>query len=132
MRYRPAAPARSSALGDPHFRKSLPVPRPVTVRTRVVEMADLLAERNPSYTRSPRRGAAILYCVECGCCAGEIGHGWTAWICNDPDEVDPPTIAVYCPPCAAEEFGYRPEVAAHYVRSWEPGANQEWRQRQGL
>ena len=39
----------------------------------------------------------MLYCVECGCCAGEIGHGWTAWICNDPDEIEPPSIAVYCP-----------------------------------
>ena len=71
--------------------------------------------------------------MEC-CCAGEIGDGWTAWICNDPDETDPPTIAVYCPPCAAAEFGYRPDIAEAYVRAWEPNTPRaaEWRQGEGL
>ena len=41
--------------------------------------------------------------------------------CDDPDAaaVDEPSIALYCPPCAAGEFGYRPEAAANYVCAWE-------------
>jgi hypothetical protein len=65
----------------------------------------------------------VLYCVECGCCSGELGKGWVAMRCDDPDPdlIDTgPTIAVYCPPCAAAEFGYRPDVAAGYVCAWEP------------
>ena len=38
----------------------------------------------------------------------------------DPDVHDPPAIALYCPPCAASEFGYRPDVAANYVCAWDP------------
>jgi hypothetical protein len=66
------------------------------------------------------RGAALLYCEDCGCCSGELGKGWAAWLCDDPDGVDEPRIAVYCPPCAAAEFGYRPDVAASYVCAWDP------------
>ena len=62
----------------------------------------------------------MLYCEECGCCSGELGTGWTAWLCTDPDGIDEPSIVVYCPPCAFEEFGYRPDVAATYVCGWEP------------
>jgi hypothetical protein len=64
-----------------------------------------------------------LYCIECGCCCGEFGRGWVAFRCDDPDpdEGDPePAIALYCPPCAAAEFGYRPDVAAEYVCIWDP------------
>ena len=67
----------------------------------------------------------MLYCVECGCCSGELGKGWVALRCDDPvpdpDEGDAePAIALYCPPCAAAEFGYRPAVAERYVCAWEP------------
>jgi hypothetical protein len=62
----------------------------------------------------------MLYCMKCGCCSGELGKGWAAFRCDDPDENDPPALAVYCPVCAAAEFGYRPDVAATYVRGWEP------------
>ena len=63
--------------------------------------------------------AAMLTCVQCGCCSGELGKAWSAWLCEDPDGIDAPLIAVYCPPCAAREFGYRPEVAANDVSGWE-------------
>ena len=55
---------------------------------------------------------SVLYCVECGCCSGELGKGWVAMRCDDPDPDmgDEPTIALYCPPCAAGEFGNRPDV----------------------
>ena len=41
----------------------------------------------------------VLYCVECGCCSGEVGKGWVAMRCDDPDPDmgDEPTIALYCP-----------------------------------
>jgi hypothetical protein len=65
----------------------------------------------------------MLYCVECGCCSGELGRGWVAFRWDDPDRDDgdlEPVIALYCPPCAAAEFGCQPEVAATYVCTWEP------------
>ena len=65
----------------------------------------------------------MLYCVECGCCSGELGEGWAAftWDAPDPDQGDTyPTVAIYCPVCAAREFGYRSDAAATYVRGWEP------------
>ena len=62
----------------------------------------------------------MLYCEECGCCSGDLGKGWAAFVCYDPDELDPPTLIVYCPPCAASEFEYRPDVASNYVCAWEP------------
>jgi len=40
--------------------------------------------------------------------------------CDDPDDGDGPDIAIWCPVCAAEEFGYRPDIAATYVRRWDP------------
>jgi len=65
---------------------------------------------------------SVLYCIECGCCSDELGKGWVAFRCDepDPDEPDegPSMIAIYCPVCATREFGYRPEVGASYVRSW--------------
>ena len=64
----------------------------------------------------------MLYCIECGCCS-ELGRGWVAMRCDDEDPVDGdvhPDIALYCPPCAAAEFDHRPDVAASYVRVWEP------------
>jgi hypothetical protein len=62
----------------------------------------------------------VLYCGECGCCAGALPRGWAAFLSEDPDGIDEPGIAVYCPVCAAREFGYRPDVAERYVRAWEP------------
>jgi hypothetical protein len=41
-------------------------------------------------------------------------------VCNDPDGIEEPRLAVYCPPCAAAEFGYRLDSAASYVCAWEP------------
>ena len=69
---------------------------------------------------SPALG--VLYCIECGRWSGELGTGWVAMRCDDPDAaaVDEPSIALYCPPCAAGEFGYRADVAAKYVCAWEP------------
>ena len=56
----------------------------------------------------------MLDCVECGC-SDELGKRWVAMRCDvpDPDEPDDgrPSIAMYCPDCAAREFGYRVRAA---------------------
>ena len=62
----------------------------------------------------------MLYCVVCGCCSGALGKGWTALHRERPGGSGPPAVALYCPPCAAGEFGYRPDVAERYVCAWEP------------
>ena len=60
-----------------------------------------------------------LFCEECGCCSAD-GRGWIAQIAFDPEDGEPPKVVAFCPPCAASEFGYRPEVAERYVCAWEP------------
>ncbi len=37
----------------------------------------------------------MLYCEECGCCSAELGNGWVAYLCHDPDDVDDARIAIY-------------------------------------
>ena len=61
----------------------------------------------------------MLHCEECGCCS-ELGKGWVGEISFDPKDSASPCVVVYCPPCAATEFGYRSGVAATYVCVWEP------------
>ena len=46
----------------------------------------------------------MLYCVECGCCSGELGKGWVAFRCDDPECDDRPEVAIWCPVCAAAEL----------------------------
>ena len=62
----------------------------------------------------------MLYCVECKCCS-ELGDGWVAMRCDDEgsDGDVHPDVALYCPPCAAQEFDYKPDLAATYVCVWE-------------
>jgi hypothetical protein len=58
----------------------------------------------------------FLTCIECGCVSGELGRGWAAYLTRDPDSPrDPPGIVLYCPPCAASEFGHRPDAAEAYI-----------------
>lgn len=65
----------------------------------------------------------MLTCEECGCWSGELGKGWVAYRCDDIDNPEP-ELALFCPLCAAEEFGYRPDLAATYIRVWEHHSNQ--------
>ena len=32
----------------------------------------------------------MLYCVECGCCSGELGKDWVAFRCDDPEHDEDP------------------------------------------
>ena len=61
----------------------------------------------------------MLECDFCGCCCHEPGKGWAAYHRYDPDRIAEPRIAGYCPPCAAAEFGHRPDVAANHVCEFE-------------
>jgi hypothetical protein len=51
---------------------------------------------------------------ECGCCSTD-GRGWSGHIAFDPEDDEPPNVIVFCPPCAASEFGYKSEAAETYV-----------------
>ena len=55
--------------------------------------------------RDPR--GTVLGCVECEC-QSETAPGWVAVIVDDPDGVEPPGLATYCPPCAARLLEYSP------------------------
>jgi hypothetical protein len=57
----------------------------------------------------------MLESEECGCVSGELGRGWAAFVADDPDDPEPPPIIVYCPVCAAAEFGHRPEASEDHV-----------------
>jgi hypothetical protein len=54
----------------------------------------------------------MLRCEECGCFS-EVGKGWFAYIVEDPEEGEPPTVCTYCPPCAARELDARPRLSPY-------------------
>ena len=57
----------------------------------------------------------MLECDFCGCYSEKPGKGWVARRLDDRVEIETPFVAVYCPPCAASEFGHRPGLASRYV-----------------
>ena len=57
----------------------------------------------------------MLRCDECGCVSDELGRSWAAFSGEDPDGVEPTSIAIMCPVCAAREFEWRPEAAVDYI-----------------
>jgi hypothetical protein len=57
----------------------------------------------------------VLRCDECGCTSDELGRLWVAFTGEDPDGVEPTSVAIMCPVCAAREFEWRPEAAADYT-----------------
>ena len=62
----------------------------------------------------------MLHCEQCGC-SGELSMGWVTFVRADADEGDDtPWTGAYCPPCAAAQFGYPPDVAQDYVCVWGP------------
>ena len=104
----PETPASSRVVGSA---RGAPVCRPFTPACPI-----RLLERGPrpgldSVWRAggtPRGGAAMLHCEQCGC-SGELGMGWVTFVRADEDEGDEtPWTGEYCPPCAAARFGYRP------------------------
>lgn len=59
----------------------------------------------------------MLECDFCGCVAFHADKGWAAYHRNDPEGIDEPRVALFCPPCAAAVHGLLPEIAAIYVRA---------------
>jgi hypothetical protein len=57
----------------------------------------------------------VLECDFCGCYSEEPGKGWAAYRMEDRVGIEEPFVAVYCPVCAASEFGHRPGLGATYV-----------------
>lgn len=57
----------------------------------------------------------ILECDECGCASRGRAKGWAAFSGEDLERVEPTSIAILCPSCAAVEFEYRPEQAEDYT-----------------
>jgi hypothetical protein len=47
----------------------------------------------------------MLRCIECGAEERETAAGWRAMIAEDPEGVEEPEVAIYCPACAEREFG---------------------------
>jgi hypothetical protein len=48
-----------------------------------------------------------VHCIECASSSGLYWHGWGAFRVDDPETGEPPTLAFYCPSCAAREFGLK-------------------------
>ena len=54
-----------------------------------------------------RTDVHIVHCQECGSVSSLRWWGWRAYRTDDPELSEPPTLAFYCPACAAREFGAR-------------------------
>ncbi|MGH3010097.1 MAG: hypothetical protein ACRDLM_11930 [Gaiellaceae bacterium] len=46
----------------------------------------------------------MLVCAECSRVAGENASGWRAYREDIPGEDATPSVAIFCPDCAAREF----------------------------
>jgi hypothetical protein len=68
-------------------------------------------EQAPSVNASSRdhhnQKARTVHCIECASSSGLYWHGWGAFRVDDPETGEPPTLAFYCPSCAAREFGLK-------------------------
>ena len=56
-----------------------------------------------------------MICGECGCASDEHAAGWAAFTGEDPDGLEPTSVVIMCPVCAAIEFEWRPEAAEGYT-----------------
>ena len=54
----------------------------------------------------------MLECDFCGKYSAQPGKDWVAYHGDDSDGFDESRVSVFCPPCAAAEFGYGSDAAA--------------------
>jgi hypothetical protein len=47
----------------------------------------------------------VLHCIECHAVSTDEAEGWRAYIAYLEEDDEPPEVIVYCPACAAFEFG---------------------------
>jgi hypothetical protein len=102
----PAASPASAAAAEANFPAVAPDQKPIrlfAIKTRGYE--------RPRTHPYPDELGKALFCEECGCVSGD-GRGWIGQIAFDPEDGLPPNVVVFCLPCAASEFGYRPDIAA--------------------
>ena len=57
----------------------------------------------------------LLICAECGCASDDLSSRWAAFSGEDPDGLEPTSVVIMCPVCAAREFEWRPEAAEGYT-----------------
>lgn len=56
-----------------------------------------------------------LACEECGCVSRGEAEGWAAFLGEDREGVEPTSMGIFCPRCAALEFDYRLEEGSEYT-----------------
>jgi len=59
--------------------------------------------------------ASVLVCEECGCSSDERAVGWTAFLGEDPDGLEPSCVGVFCPVCAERDFGYTSDATGDHL-----------------
>ena len=70
--------------------------------------------REPTKILAGMPGDVLLICGECHCASDEHANGWAAFTGEDPDGIEPTSVVIVCPICAAREFEWRPEAAEGY------------------
>jgi hypothetical protein len=65
-----------------------------------------LGELNAT-NRQNSKAVSVVYCAQCGIASGGRWERWRAYRIDDPELNEPPAIALFCPVCAAAEFGSR-------------------------
>ncbi len=48
----------------------------------------------------------LLRCGGCDCLSDESAEGWTGFLTDDADGLEPTAVAVFCPSCASTHFGW--------------------------
>ena len=61
--------------------------------------------------------AACSNVTSAGASRSTRDKGWAGYHRDDPEGIDEPRVALFCPPCAAAMHGLLPEIAATYVRA---------------
>ena len=56
-----------------------------------------------------------LECEECGCASRGRAERWTAFLGEDTARIEPSSVGVLCPRCAAEVFDYRTREGRDYT-----------------
>ena len=52
----------------------------------------------------------LLRCGQCACPSDERAEGWTGFLTEDADGLEPTGVAVFCPSCASTQFGWLPRL----------------------
>lgn len=56
-----------------------------------------------------------LVCEECGCVSRGDAEGWAAFLGEGRERVEPSSVGIFCPRCAALEFDFRLQEGSDYT-----------------